>query len=587
MRMLTSVTRVSIILSLLSILMPSGVALASPDDTPIQYNALYATASDDLWLVDEVIGTATLVGPIGFQGTDIAYNGKDLYGISFSTFYSIDPTTGASTLIGSIGHSDVNALTIALDGTAYAATLSGDILKIDITTGASTLIGYMGSEYSSDGDIAISDDNLVYASVVRNSSYNSWLVHINLTNGTATPIGDIGYANVWGLSFKDGSLYGVTASGQIIKIDTRNANSELIGTSTAGFWGLATSGKALTGSITSPEDYSTVGPSSLDIEATADYPSGPGVEQVEFFVSVDGQWHSISADTTTPYLAGWATPLNIQSQQLLLRIDVVGQDLERTNYAGGVRHINFIQSLGDSDLNEQWIAERAYLNQRALTPDGDSKCSVSSMAMVLAMEGLIDKDYQSMADKANEMYPRVLIDDIAYVYKMRDELIRQGTDASYFGPITNNSAWGYLKAYIESGHPVIVRSAHGVVTQVGHFVVAVGYLEGPGVRKIIAYDPFGQWRGLTCSQLGTTNCSGNYYLNASGDPLSHVGQWVYYDFDLFFGDYLIVPTPPMSPAIQQAQTLTAPDVVSAEPRVIGTNPGIPLMETIFLPYVGR
>ena len=585
MKMLTIMVRFSLILSLLLVLVPGGTALSSPGDIPIQYNALYATASYNLWLVDEEAGSATLVGPIGFQGTDIAYNGKDLYGISFSSFYRIDPTTGAGTLIGSMGYSDVNALTIALDGTAYAATLSGDILKIDITTGAATLIGYMGSEYTSDGDIAISDDNLVYATVERDNSYNSWLVYINLTNGTATPIGDIGYANVWGLSFLNGSLYGVTNFGHILKIDTQNANSELIGTSSAGFWGLSTSGKALTGSITSPGDYYTTGPSTLSIEAIAEYPGGPGVEQVEFFVAADGQWRSISADTTTPYSAGWATPLNILSQQLLLRIDVVGVDLERTNYAGGVRHVNFVQSLGDTNLNEQWIAERAYLNQRSLTPDGDSKCSVSSMAMILAMEDLIDKDYQSMADKANEMYPYTLIDGVAYVFKMRDELIRQGADAAYFGPLNNDSAWGYLKSYVESDHPVIVRSAHGVVTQEGHFVVAVGYLEGPGVRKFIAYDPFGQWRGLTCAQLGTTSCSGNYYLNVFGDPLSHVGQWVYYDFDLFFGDYLIVPTPPMTPAVQYAHPLTAPDVVSTEPRVIGTNPGILMVKTIFLPYI--
>jgi len=563
------------------------ILLSTPN---IQYNGLYATASDDLWLVDETTGTSTLVGPIGFVGTDVAFNGTDLYGISFTDFYRIDPSTGASSLIGSMGSSGVNALTIALDGTAYAANLAGELLEVDITTGEAGLIGNMGSGYSSAGDIAISDDNQVYASVNRVGYDNSWLVFINLTNGAATPIGDIGYAGVWGLSFKDGILYGVTSSGQIIEIDTENpSDSELIGTNSAGFWGLATSGKALSGSITSPEDYVTIGPSSLSIEATAEYPGGPGVEQVEFFVSADGQWRSISSDTIAPYLAGWETPLNIQSQQLLLRIDVVGQDLERTNFAGGVRHVNFIQSLGDPELDEQWIPNRAYLNQRSLSLDGDSKCSVASMAMVLAMEGLIDNDYQSMADKANEMYPEVLSDDTAYVYLMRNELIRQGADASYFGEITDDEGWGYLKAYIQSGHPVIVRSAQGVVTPVGHYVTAVGFLESPSVRKFIAYDPFGRWRGFPCAQLNTPNCSGNYYLNVEGDPLSHVGQWVYYDFDLFFGDrnYLIVPTTLTHSTVQQALTLTDPDIISPEPLVIGTNPGVRVMETIFLPQVVR
>ncbi len=119
MKILIRATFVSIILSLLLVFIPAETAFS---DIPIQYNALYATAGDDLWLIDETTGSTTLVGPIGFQGTDVAYNGKDLYGISFSDFYRIDPNTGMSVLIGSMGFSGVNALTISLDGTGYAAT---------------------------------------------------------------------------------------------------------------------------------------------------------------------------------------------------------------------------------------------------------------------------------------------------------------------------------------------------------------------------------------------------------------------------------------------------------------------------------
>ena len=210
--------------------------------------------------------------------------------------------------------------------------------------------------------------------------------------------------------------------------------------------------------------------------ATAEYPGGPGIDQVEFYAYSNTEWRSYGDDDTEPYTVAWTPPVELTTQQVLLRIDVVGLDLEKVNYAGGVRRLNFIQSLGDPNLTENWVGNRAYLNQLSLGPDGHDICSAASMSMVLAMEGIIDNDYQTMADKAREMYPNVLQDDTAYVYLMERELDRQGP-CNRFGYIDNDEGWGYVKAYIDTGHSLIIRSERNVLTNVGHYIVAVGYQE--------------------------------------------------------------------------------------------------------------
>ena len=549
--------------------------------TPLQFNTLYASAGSDLWLIDASTGTATYIGPIGFQGTDIAFSGINLYGVDFSNFLSINPTTGSGTVIGPTGYSDINALAIGLDGVTYAAGGSGEFLNIENSTGEGSLIGSgsFGPNMGSSGDLAYRKDNVMFASITRTGYTDSWLAVVNMVNGTATPIGDIGYPDVFGLSFKDDVLYGVTAEGNILRINTSTGAGTSIGSSTAAFWGLSTSGKALTGSITSPSDYYSTGPASLQISATATYSGGNGIKQVEFYVFANNEWQSLGADTIAPYTANWSVPSNLQTQQVLFRIDVVGNDGYRADYAGGVRHVNIKQASSNPNIVENWVPQRAYLNQRSLSPHGDWKCNVSSLAMVLAMEGYIGLDYQSMADKANEMYPRVAPGDEASVYTMTKELKNQGADAQYFGPLLADDAWPYITAYIDAGHPVIVNSAPGNATSKGHFVVGVGYQENNGTNYLITYDPFGEWRGTT----------GSYFMNATGDPLSHVGQWVYYNFADFVGPkdnvYLIAAHSPSSGLSPNAVTAsTSPDLTSDEPLISGIFEGFPQYNNrIFLP----
>lgn len=512
-------------------------------------------------------------------------------GCWFDDFLSLDPTTGSGRVIGSIGLQGVNALTVASDGVVYGAQGEGQFFTINKATGRATLIGKYGPGMGSAGDLAFRDDGVLFATITRDGYDNTWLGVVNLRNGTATLLGSIGYPEVWGLSFRNGELYGVSNKGYVLRINPRTGAGTQIARTSATYWGLSTSGPALTGSITTPRDNTTMGLATIQVSAEARYDGGNGVKQVEFFVLYNGVWHAIGTDVSTPYATSWEMPRVLPSQQLKFRIDVVGNDGRRAEFAGGTRQVNLVLSAGDPAVMERWVPNRAYLNQRSLSPNGDGKCNVASMAMVLAMAGLIGRDYQSMAAKANEMYPQVLnAAGDPTVGLMKAELVRQGVEAEYTNGWSAEKAWPFYKKEIDAGRPVILNSRPTIQTDYGHFVVGVGYQENAreGWRRLIAYDPFGRWVGKVCSELGT-GCPGNYDRNTL-EATSAKGQWVVYDFDRFFVTneaYLITAKRPGAKSLEVAE-LDAPDATSAEPVDIGTYAGVRTMVAqVALPLISR
>ena len=566
---------------------PSNSSDSPASPTPIQYNTLYASAYTDLWQINPYTGEFVLIGPIGYQGTDIAFDGMTLYGCNFSQLLLLDPTTGSGSVIGNIGYYDVNALTVDSDGTMYAGTVSGALLNINKSTGAGTLIGDYGPDFGSSGDLAIRYDNTMFASVRMAGYSTDWLVQIDKNTGRAIPIGDIGEWEVYGLDFKDWSLYGVTSGGYLLEIDTETGESTRIGTAAANFWGLSTSGPALIGNITSPPDNYTTGPITVPITATAEYPGGQRVSQVEFYVYYSGIWHSLGNDQFDPYISEWDIPHNLFTQQAMLKIDVVGIDLQnklqRASYAGGVRRINLIQSYGDPNIIENWISTRAYLNQRSLSPSGDAKCNVSSIAMMLAMDGYISSDYLTMANKANDLAHYLLPDPDV---DKECTALRDPVPAAYCsGAKTQTEAWTIIKQLIDAGHPVIIDSLAGAATSDGHFIAVIGYREEAGLHYLIAYDPYGEWRG-----------SVNSYYRNTREPASHVGKWVYYNFENFTTSnvYLFATESPSglnasfenlsAPDITQ---LTSPDQISNEMRVNVIFNGQETIYPLYLPSVER
>lgn len=199
-------------------------------------NRLYShtfASNSALYIVDPATGATTLMGYTGVsQITDIAFSARNfLYGITFSSLYHLDPYTAEGTYIGSTGFSNLNALVTSPEGIIYAANTSyGQFIRIDENTGEGTYIGNFGSGLSSSGDMIYTDDGTLYATLNRSGYTNAWLATIDPGTGTATLIGDIGFKDVWGLSIRDGIMYGVTPSGQLLQIDPASGAGALIGT---------------------------------------------------------------------------------------------------------------------------------------------------------------------------------------------------------------------------------------------------------------------------------------------------------------------------------------------------------------------
>ena len=339
------------------------------------------------------------------------------------------------------------------------------------------------------------------------------------------------------------------------------------------------------GNITSPTDGATIGPMTVNFTADAwDNNGGSGVNRVKFEVLYDGVWHDLGNDNDAPYQFGWETPTALRSQQIQFSIDVVDNTGNTATSAGGLRTLNFVESVNNPSVIENWVPDykRAYLNQRAL-PNGDIKCGATSMAMVLAMNGIIASDYTTMAAKANEMYPNTLVGNVAYVYKMTNELGRQGAISSYYYDSADDG-WNRIKQEVDAGRPLILRTENGVMTGKGHIFVIVGYREEGADRQIIAYDPYGIWQGHCCT---------NNYNKNDTDASSHKGKQVYYNFSQVFGskEYLITVQPKTSLSITANTPITPPDLISDEPQDIGTYEGIDIStafeNNVFLPFIER
>jgi len=186
-----------------------------------------------LYKLDHLTGVATSIGSTG-GSTDIAADCSNFYSANWGVFSKVNPSTGVSTVIGNIGYS-VNALAVSPQGKVYGAAGS-EFIEINPTTGQGTRIGSYGSGFSSSGDLAFDNGGNLYATALGGDK----LLRINVTTGAATLIGTIGYPSVYGISFKDDVLYGVTEGGLLLKINTTTGAGTVVGRNGKYQWGLAT-----------------------------------------------------------------------------------------------------------------------------------------------------------------------------------------------------------------------------------------------------------------------------------------------------------------------------------------------------------
>lgn len=219
---------------------------------PLQNNTLYVHSfeyNSRLYTVNANTGATTLVGAMGTECTDLAFNGAKLSGISFTRFFQINPTTGTVSNVRYHGFSDLNALVYAgaaSPGHFFAAGVNGwgssggVFVRINATTGVATLIGRLGNGLTSAGDLTFLNGAL-YALVNKPGSATTWLAKINPDNGKATLVGNTGYSDVWGLEIRSGVMLAATANGRIMRLNPQSGTAVIIGSNSVRMGGLAKS----------------------------------------------------------------------------------------------------------------------------------------------------------------------------------------------------------------------------------------------------------------------------------------------------------------------------------------------------------
>jgi len=119
----------------------------------------------------------------------------------------INPALGTFSTIGSFG-SFINGLGFASNNSLYGTGESG-FYGVNTLTGAASLIANIAGFYSS-GDIAYDVANNRFLATSGGDSL--WSITLN---GSAAKIGNIGFSQVYGLLFDQGTLYGYAGKQQI------------------------------------------------------------------------------------------------------------------------------------------------------------------------------------------------------------------------------------------------------------------------------------------------------------------------------------------------------------------------------------
>ena len=202
-------------------------------------------SSETVGSVGDVNVSTGVYTPFIINGTpafaDIALDSSgNLFGTRFgnpSELYRINRTTGTSTKVGPTSPNDpnggffINGLGFDKNNQLYGTGRAvspvsapnnisnlNSFYKIDTTTGFATLVSN-NSSFSSAGDIAFDPvTNKFFATSVTPA--NSTLFSIDPSTGTATQLGNIGFANVYGLAIENGTLYGYTSGGTQLTLNS-------------------------------------------------------------------------------------------------------------------------------------------------------------------------------------------------------------------------------------------------------------------------------------------------------------------------------------------------------------------------------
>jgi len=155
-----------------------------------------------------------------------------LFGVDYNSLYTIDPHSGAVTAIAKL-IGNVNALVAGPGGLLYYTGSSGQVYAADPVHGTSRSIGSMG--FPSAGDLEFDSAGNLFMTAISGE-----LRMLPAGGGAITVVGQMGYPDVYGLSFQDGILFGITESGKLLSIDPHNGAARLLASTAIPAYGATT-----------------------------------------------------------------------------------------------------------------------------------------------------------------------------------------------------------------------------------------------------------------------------------------------------------------------------------------------------------
>lgn len=188
----------------------------------------YAQSDTMLYLIEPFRMEIEEVTPVpGLFDIDTHPDGT-LYGITSTHLFEFDPATETWTqfpnAMGNLG--TANGMAIDNDGTVFI-TSSSTLYTADLETGLAMEIGSI-APFVSSGDTVVTKDQTLY--MTSSHAPTDTLIWIDGRDGSPTFVGTTGFDEIWGLTAAYNRLFGLTASGELIELDTATGAATLLHT---------------------------------------------------------------------------------------------------------------------------------------------------------------------------------------------------------------------------------------------------------------------------------------------------------------------------------------------------------------------
>lgn len=175
---------------------------------------------------DDDVPIITLTAPATL--TDVARDPRtgDVYVVSSDRLYRADLRTGGVSAVGGRNMNALNALASDARGHLFAGDEYGGLYRLDPALGVAFPLSETHGPEPLSGDLAAAPDGTLYATMVAGSSDR--LVTVDPVTGAVQSVGLTGVDDIYGLSFRSGTLYGMTAGGDLLALDQRTGHARLV-----------------------------------------------------------------------------------------------------------------------------------------------------------------------------------------------------------------------------------------------------------------------------------------------------------------------------------------------------------------------